>query len=354
MAPLAQVPWGMVAYLVILSSMSLSVLLLNERVLYRDYRWVIFSLMLLFVIFFLAWGGYSKDSWRYVNGFIGSPLVYEKEHLFYIIGYFLDKAFVAPWPLKIYAAGCAGLVCLSIAKFHGMDKPRHVIFGMLILALTPACFLIMGNALRQAYAAVIIVFGMMYFVQGRYFIFLFSGIVAFSFHQTSVILFAAVALANLRIPLGWTCLGLAVAPFVSFLVVFVDRILGLGIVGGVWLYFLDKTEGVFYLEKFALAYSVAWFFLLSNPDPSDDKQRVLWVYVYMVMMSCLLLRFQVPFERMLAYSELLWPLCLPVIASSYKRVLNYRVVRLGGSVFLLVMGLLLWTHGSILSSFGYL
>ncbi|MDP6297691.1 MAG: hypothetical protein QGH17_08760, partial [Candidatus Marinimicrobia bacterium] len=91
MAPLAQVPWGMVTYLVVLSSMSLSVLLLNERVHYRDYRWVIFSLMLLFVVFFLAWGGYSTDSWRYVDGFIGSPLVYEKEHLFYIIGYFLDK-----------------------------------------------------------------------------------------------------------------------------------------------------------------------------------------------------------------------------------------------------------------------
>ena len=79
-------PWDMVAYLTLLASIPLLNFVFYSDISEALYRQIIAIQIVLLILFFLAWGGYSRDQWTYVQAFHLSPSYQSKEYLFYHIG----------------------------------------------------------------------------------------------------------------------------------------------------------------------------------------------------------------------------------------------------------------------------
>lgn len=311
--------------------------------LYRD---VLIVQSLLLVIFYLVWGGYSIDSWSYLTGFDGSPLVYEKEWLFYSIGFVLNKLVNDPWPLRIISASCVALTIAALMSFFGRHDPRSVVIALFLMPLLPAFFLSFGNTTRQGLAAAIIIFCMVRYLKGSVFWLLFAAVLAFLIHQPSVILIGAIALAN--IDRRWIVFCLAMAPVAGWLGT--NLLMTAGIDINSYLPYATRNEGDYHIAKFLVGYSIAWLLLIYAGNDNDQKTRVLKAFAITVAVASLLVRFEVPFERILAYSEILLPFALPVVIQKMNLSGRWlQVFAIGG----IGIGWLLWTHHSVVTTLGF-
>ena len=308
------------------------------------------SQIILVSIFFALWGGYSTDSMNYLYGFLGSPSVYNKEQLFYIVGFVLDKLFDQPWPLKIMSIGCILLLGSGYLLFFGRKNISAVVLSMALLHLAPAFFTLIGNALRQGFAASMIVVAIAAYSRGR--VWLAAALIGVGyFFHTSIILIAVI-IPLLMLPKKWIAVFLVLAVCPSGLLLIgpdldlISDMLGKG--NG----FLSRPEGRYHLEKFFLAYGLAWAFLIFFVDRFANDFMVR-AYVLMVCVSSLVWGFEIPFERLLGYSELVLPAAGASIVSAYWHKLGVWVRGIGvGSA--LGLGLILWTHDSMVETLFFL
>ncbi len=309
-------------------------------------RDVIFIQSTLLVGFFLVWGGYSIDAWSYLTGFDGSPLVYDKEWLFYAFGYLLNKVVVDPWPLRIISAFCVLLMVASILEYFGPARRRDVVIALFLLALLPAYFTMFGNAVRQGLAACIVVFALVRSLRGTNRWLFAAAVLGWFIHQPSLALLCAVLVA--RLDRRWLVAALLLAPLASVMLIGASGIAGFEL--GDYLPYASRSEGAFHWAKFGVAFVAALLALwASGKGPAGDC-TLLRVFASMVTISACLAPFEVPFERLLAYAEVLVPLIGPAILARLRpQTQSMRWLWLPG----LVAGLALWTHDSIRATLGF-
>jgi len=335
-----------VAILIALATLSLG----NQQI---DTKWLTFILVLLLVGFFLVWGGYSIDAWRYLSRFSHNPLGFDEEWLFWILGNSLSKVLVEPWPLKILGALSVASFAWAIIRWYSLARPMELFLSLAVLPLLPAFFLAIGNSIRQGIAATVVLHGIVWLSQGQRIPFVIMMIIAALFHQYSLIFSLAVILSAMMY-MNWrwtTYLLLGVAPFLSFIV--------WGLMS-LWEADLDQhvkyggiQMGQFHYAKLILAYSLITIFLVvrKKVQVSVTVDRLIHTYIVMVGLSSLVLKYEVPFERLLLYSEFLLPFILPSLIVPFK---GRRLIVNTMSIFCLVAAIVLWSNNSILRSLGYI
>lgn len=99
-----------------------------------------------------------------------------------------------------------------------------------------------------------------------------------------------------------------------------------------------------------MSYVLAFGALYITRQSEARDRAIVSAYAYMVACSALLLKYEVPFERLLGYSELL----LPFVAVICVKALGWRqwqlkILWLGG----VIAGMVLWTYPTIVSTLGY-
>ena len=302
--------------------------------------------ILLFLLFWLVWGGYSIDAWRYLTRFDRDPLRFEEEQLFWMVGHGLGRVLLDPWPLKVLSAIAAGLFAYATAEFLKRYTQSLAYYGLFLIPLLPAFYLTFGNAIRQGLAASIVMVGLVRLQRGQLGAFLSLGLIAFFFHQTSFLLVLAALLGRFqtrRMPLA-----LLLAPLMSFIAYQIAAFYGVNL--SEHIRYADYDEGAFHWAKFVVAYGLAWVLWWVHDENDAEIGWLTASYGYMVAVSSLLLRYEVPFERMLLYSEFLLPALL-VLTLFRRKILVEHFVRLWAVS--VILGLALWTHPSIVSTLGY-
>jgi len=141
-----------------------------------------------------------------------------------------------------------------------------------------------------------------------------------------------------------------VAPFISFMCYVILSWFDIDL--DLYVPYSFKEGGVFHYLKFFFAYiMVGILILIRHRSVGLDAETscLINIYIVIVIFSALILKYEVSFERVLLYSEVLLPLIIPtLIISRTWTHFQITVVWLAG----LVVGLGLWTHNSILRSFG--
>jgi hypothetical protein len=339
------VPADLIIYLVLVQTVPL--LVLKSGILKRDnLQYAIALQVLLFLAFWLVWGGYSVDAWRYLSRFDRDPLRFEEEQLFWLIGHGLGKVFVDPWPLKILSALAAALFAYATVSLLRRHKDQLAYYGLFLIPLMPAFFLAFGNAIRQGLAASIVMLGVLALQRKQIIVFVGLGLAAFFFHQTSLALVLAALLGTyqtFRMPIF-----LALAPLTSFVAHGAASLYGVDLAE--YVRYADYQEGAFHWAKFFVAYGFAWILWWTRPADDIEIGKLTATYGYMVALSSLLLHYEVPFERLLLYSELLLPTLLALWL--FRRTAVVRRVALLWCIGI-AMGLALWTHPSIVTTLGY-
>lgn len=112
----------MVLYLFLVQSLSVLAFYSVEQKIDVICRYVLASQIVLIGLFYCVWGGYGVDSRDYLTGFDGSPFVFGKEYLFWMVGYKLNKLFVDPWPLKLLSTLSVIILCLAILIYFKEKK----------------------------------------------------------------------------------------------------------------------------------------------------------------------------------------------------------------------------------------
>lgn len=309
-------------------------------------RDVLVAQSVLLVGFFVVWGGYSTDAWSYLSGFDGSPLVYDKEWLFYSIGYVLNKLVFDPWPLRIISSICVLVMVVAVLSYFGRERRRDAIIALFLLAMIPAFFMTFGNAVRQGLAASIIVLALTRSLGNGSWWLVAAAVVAWFIHQPSILLVGAAFLA--RIDRRWLAAGLLLAPVAGFVAIGAARWAGFDL--DQLVPYAERSEGVFHWAKFAVAYAAAGLALFAAGDGAPGDRVLLRVFVSMVMICACVAPFEVPFERLLAYAEVLVPLVGPAILARLGVAgRSMRLLWLPG----LVAGIFLWTHESVRVTLGF-
>ncbi len=300
----------------------------------------------LIAVFWFVWSGYSRDAWRYLSAFDGNPLSFEEEHLFWLAGHGLSRVFPDPWSLKILTVVGALIFCAALVTFFRGKSHEYPIIGLYVALLVPGFILLFGNTLRQGMAAAMVLLGMNLLFASRYALFALSVIVAFLVHQTALILAAAILMG--RYFTVWAKYLLLLAPFVSYLAAY-----GLSLAGedlGAIIRYSDRTEGVFHFEKFLVSYLLAWLVVIMGQKGEGPWAWLYAAYVYMVAISACFLKYEVPFERLLLYSDMLLPFVIPALALPW---LSSRRAKGIGFAAGMLAGLVLWTHPSVVTALGY-
>lgn len=340
-------PIDMAAYILVVEAVSLWWLLCAERDDKKSARYVVLAQLSLIAVFWLVWGGYSTDAWRYLSRFPRDPFSFEEEQLFWLLGHGLSGWLPDPWPLKLLSALSALAYCGALVAHYRRGSPIYVILSLSVVLVAPGFFLLFGNAIRQGLAGTVLILGMFAFLKGRYLLFGATVVIAFFLHQPSII-FAAAILASC-LPRRWIGVFLVVAPLVSFAANY-----GLGIAGvdtDLLIRYSHYHEGDFHWVKFVVAYSVAWLLMIVKDRLNSDDARAAVVYVCAVAASSLFLKYEVPFERALLFSDLLLPVvAVSLLQLSTRVVKRAELVAWGGIV---AIGSLLWSHPSIVATLGY-
>ena len=341
------VPMDMVLYLVILQCVALSWFIQDDTD-REGLQYVLSAQIILLVLFWLVYGGYGKDSWDYLTWFdtffVGNPPT--KEWLFWATGASLSRWVPHPWSLKILSGLSVAVMCVCILGFVGRRDRRYAIIGFFVLVLTPSFFLLYGSAVRQGLAGGIALLGILCLYRGRYMLFILSVLVGIFLHQSSVVLSLAGALSMLgRKP---AILLLAVSPFASFIAYHVGLVMGVNIESLVP--YANKSEGQFHWAKFFMSYAIAVGMLCFAWKRGVKQERVIVAYASMVALSSLFLKFEVPYERLLLFSDLLLPMAVMAICTQIT--LTKRRVYMVWSAAL-IAGVVLWTHPCITNTIGY-
>jgi len=301
---------------------------------------------MLIVCFLLVWGGYGKDSWEYLLGFDGRPLAYNKEWLFWITGYVLNKVVYDPWSLKIISAVGGLAMCYGIISFFRNYGWQYCVVGLFALLLVPAFYLLLGSAVRQGLAGAIIVIGIVNLYKGRYYVFAGSAFVALLLHRTSLIFAIAGGLSKFSI--RSVPHVLLVVPILGLVAFWMGPLIGID--GTDYVPHAKKSEGDFHWTKFVMAYGLAFVGMYKVRHAIKPFGEIVAAYGYMVAISAFFVTYEVPFERLLGYSELLLPFVAAIVIDS----VSWKQSRIVGLWFVgLAAGLLLWSHPSIVETLGY-
>ena len=313
----------------------------------RELAFVVQNLLNAF--FFLVWGGYSADAYQYSKAFLGNPSVFEKEQLFYLLGFILDKLVDQPWPLKILSGGSVLLVGTACFFYFGRQRIATATLAVTLLHLSPAFFTLTGNALRQGFAAELLLLALIFYKERRYWItvgFLFLG---YLFHETILVAMLIIPLLNLS--KKWFALLLVLSPMVSlFLFTIFEGPQISEFLRKDNTYFTDP-EGIYHYEKFLVAYGIAWTFLIKFVERAQDDYLAR-AYILLVTLACTFLMFEIPFDRILAYSEVLVSLVAALVLALVWGDLR-RTFQVSIATLVIVLGIVLWTHPSMLRTFGY-
>ena len=304
----------------------------------------------LFAIFWLVWAGYSVDGWKYLTRFDRDPYRFESEQLFWILGHYLDKVFVNPWPLKVMAAGCASLCIYFVYLWHRKAVPddylRLTVISILLLIWIPGIYLLFGNVIRQGIGAMLVLAGGVFAVRKSYLSTIAIWGLAIFFHEMSVVLMAAFLIAaflpRVIIPL------LVLAPVAGVLLPTVFDYLK--IESSQFIPYTDRTTGYFHYAKFLVSYALAWGALYSGrwrEFASIDARKV---YAACVAIASIVLVYEVAFERLLLYSDLVLPVAIvtAVFHPAFPGLTRRYIL-----IAFAVAGCTLWLLPSISISLGY-
>lgn len=312
-----------------------------------DGRSIFFVFCITAAIFWLVWGGYSVDAWRYLSRFDFNPLQFREEQLFWIGGYLLNKLVPDPWPLKILSAFSVLILIWAYHIYFKTTQKNELILAYALLLATPGFFLLLGNTVRQGLAGSIEILGAIFFLQRKYWTWALIAVVGYLVHQFAVIVAIAVLIAR---PLKQHILWLWVASLiVSPVSTYVLELFGYSLEQ--ILRYGDHTEGQFHWAKVLMSGTLTAFILYSFRLQPASNIDIRHLYVSLSIISNTILLYEVPYERLFLFSDLIAPLALGQVIAKTKFVEKHSLLFV---LVLLSFSLILWTNYSIVKSFGYL
>lgn len=293
-------------------------------------------------MFFLIFGGYSIDAWRYLTRFTHNPLGFDEEWLFWLTGNFLSESLPNPWPVKVLSALAVALWIWAVIRVISLRSKETLVVALALLPLIPAFFFTMGNAVRQGLASVIVLHAIVFLLAKRRWQFGLVGAAGILVHLPSLVF--VLAGAGMRIPKKAMWAFLIVAPCVSF---------GLSSVLELWqvnladyIRYAHRDDGQLHYLKFAFYFLASIGLLIFSSRRSVPEYLISLINVFVITVSCalMLLRYEVPFERILLYADILLPIIFAMVLAELKLGIKARRLLWGGVV---CAGLLLWTSGAV-------
>ena len=294
------------------------------------------------VIFFLVFGGYSIDAWRYLTRFTHDPLSFAEEWLFWVVGHSLSELLPNPWPLRVLSAFAVGLWCLAVLRSTSSQQREVRLWALALIPLMPAFVFSLGNAVRQGLASVIILHAAIFLMDKKRWQFAFLSVLGVLVHEVSIVFVAAVA--AMRMPMSWARAFLLISPFVSFIAVWTFAKFDVDLAS--YVRYAGYDEGAFHYLKFAVYFSLAngLLFFSARRAESDHFHLMIKAFALTVGFASLLLVYEVPFERMVLYSDVLLPVMLAMSVVNLKLGVLGRTWLVGG---LLALGFAFWTSDSV-------
>ena len=298
-------------------------------------------------LFWLVWGGYSVDAWRYLSRFDFNPLHFQEERLFWTTGYLLNKLVPDPWPIKILSAISILVLTWSYFRYYSNAQRGELLIAYALLLATPAYFLLLGNTVRQGIAGCIEILGAVFFLQKRYWTWAVIAVAGYMLHQFGAIVALAVLISRLFSKyLLWIWI-------VSFLVspvsTYVLHLFGFNLEE--LLRYGDYTEGQFHWAKAIVSFIITSFILFSFKFQPSVKIDFRHIYIAINIISNTVLLYEVPFERLFLFSDLIAPLALGQVFARINFVKKYSFTL---SLIVILFSVILWSNYSIVKSLGYL
>lgn len=313
----------------------------------KDTQKVFFFFSIAASLFWLVWGGFSVDAWRYLSRFDFSPLHFREEQLFWITGYLLNKIVPDPWPIKILSALSIVILIWSYFRYFGKTQRRELVIAYVLLLATPGYFLLIGNTVRQGMAGCIEILGATFFLQRKYLVWLLLTIAGYLVHQFGILVAAALLIAKLlQKHLLWVWVAsFLVSPFSTY----IFSLFGYNLED--MLRYGDYTEGLFHWEKTLVSLAISIFILSSFRYQQTTKIDFRHVYIALSIVSNTVLLYEVPYERLFLFSDLIAPVALGQILAKVKWI---ETNKLAFTFLVLLFSTVLWTNYSIVKSLGYL
>ena len=329
-------------YLILLSLLPYLVLRQDRAIADERHKAVVLLQVIGLATTYLAFGGYSIDAWRYLTRFTHNPFGFDEEWLFWLVGHFLNGALPNPWPVKILSVLAVGLWIAAVIRAIGFNRKEALVLGLALLPLMPAFFFAMGNAIRQGLAAVIVLHAMLFFVKGKKWQFGTLAITGVLVHQVSLVF--VIAGAFVRAPRKLIWFFLIMAPFVSFGVSIILELWGINLADYVRYGYRD--DGQYHYLKFAVYFIMAIGLLIFSTKREVPNHIVLLINAFALTVGCasLLLMYEVPFERILLYADVLLPIVIAMVLTGLKLRARSKQLLWSG---VLCLGLLLWTSDAV-------
>ena len=311
--------------------------------------WLAISLSL----FWLVWGGFSVDSWQYLMNFDINPLTWNKEHLFWALGVGLAQILPDPWPLKVISLLISALLFWAYYKVSclGSNSVHKFIVAMFLLLVMPGYFLLTGNVVRQGMAAAIILLGVSFLLSKQRMWGIILILMALFFHLMSFVFAVSFIAKRIR---TYVVILLLISPLASFILIQVLSLFQVDLFE--LIPYAGKVEGSFYYAKFIIANALAYVFLWIY-FKAEKCNNFLFVssYVWIVIFSNLFLAYEVPFERLLLFSNVVLPLALlEVMPFTRINLLScHHWIKSIVVGLVLLTGSLVWSHHSTQISLGY-
>lgn len=342
--------WDLVIYLgctqlLLLSKWRLHISGSTDRI--SDNRNVFLLFSAATALFWLVWGGYSVDAWRYLSRFDFTPLHFKEEQLFWTTGYLLNNLVPDPWPIKILSTISILILTWSYFRYYSSAQQGELFIAYVLLLTTPAYFLLLGNTVRQGMAGCIEILGITFFLQKRYWTWALIAIAGYMVHQFGAIVALAVLITRLFSKyLLWIWIG---SFLVSPLSTYVLHYLGYNLED--LLRYGDYTEGQFHWAKAIVGSFISAFILFSIKSQPALNIDFRHIYIVLNIISNTVLLYEVPYERLFLFSDLIAPIALAQIFARINFIKNYNLVF---SLTALSFSIILWTNYSVVKSFGYL
>ncbi len=304
-------------------------------------------------LFIFAWGGFSADapiyseyfSW-FLSTIKGVDIYFVMSYPFYLIGTILNELIYPPWPLKIMMGSAVFIYSLGLYKICKRISMYHANIALLALLLMPSYYLLFGNAIRQGFAASIVVLGFAYLLDRKYVVFIALVFFTYFIHSSSIAF--AVAFLMIKLPIKWVKILLLLSP-ISLLSY--ESLFGSS---PIYIPYAGRKEGIYHFERFILEYALAWMTILLYPNLQTKYKQLALAYPIMVAISSIFLFYEIAFERLVGYADLLLPITISIILLNYRHILQATLFK--QTIIILIVlatGLLLWNHPSVVFTLGY-
>ena len=311
----------------------------------QNYKTAAIVLAVPLATFWLVWGGYSVDAWRYLSGFDKNPYDYLNEQIFWITGHFIAQVVPDPWPLKILSALSILLLSLVYYRYFKPEHTRQLAFAGLLLLATPGFFLLTGNAVRQGLAGSVALLGIVLLWQQRKFRWVLLGLVALLIHKFSfVILLAAAVIRYAPRTVFWLWL---LSPLASPMIKWITELAGFNL--DQVIAYSAYSEGQYHWAKFAVTSLISTVVALSLWRGNVEQPDCRHLYLLLVALANVLLIYEVPYERLLLFSDFVAPLAISTVVFQYTMI-RWQIA--GAGVVVAACSWLLWNSHSISLTLG--